>query len=393
MASMIFYSWQSDLPNATNRGFIQTALERAARSIRDDASISVEPVVDRDTAGVPGSPDIATTILQKIDSCDVFVCDVSIINSARYQRPTPNPNVLFELGYALKRLGWGQVIMILNEAFGPVSDLPFDLRMKRVLVYSMQEEAEGRATERRNLETRLTTALQEIFRHGSRAHDDEVIEPSFQPTLEDFAWRDKLRSDAIAGCSQAGFATFVEAFAILSQPRVNWPQAQLLQAAYESMIHTFGWPIGVMDLAAEHMRPAPMGDGIVNRVIREGESYDFWALRHDGAFYLLKTFFEDKANRRENQIALKTRIVRTAEMLLYLSKLYQKLDVSSKVTIRFTLRHIGLNGRYLSPSLIRPRGPAKENEVESTITTEGSVSKVEMDCDHCHTGPPLHSLP
>ena len=38
----------------------------------------------------------------------------------------------FELGYALKRLGWGQVIMILNEAFGPVSDLPFDLRMKRV---------------------------------------------------------------------------------------------------------------------------------------------------------------------------------------------------------------------------------------------------------------------
>jgi hypothetical protein len=144
MASTIFYSWQSDLPNATNRGFIQTALERAARSIRDDASISVEPVVDRDTAGVPGSPDIATTILQKIDSCDVFVCDVSIINSGQGQRPAPNPNVLFELGYALKRLGWGRVIMILNAAFGLVSELPFDLRMKRVLVYSMQEEAEGR---------------------------------------------------------------------------------------------------------------------------------------------------------------------------------------------------------------------------------------------------------
>ena len=169
MGSTIFYSWQSDLSNATNRGFIQTALERAVRSIRDDTSIHVEPVVDRDTIGIPGSPDIATTILQKIDHCDVFVCDVSIINSGQEQRSTPNPNVLFELGYALKRLGWGRVIMILNEAFGPVSDLPFDLRMKRVLLYSMPEEAEEKSAERRNLKTRLTSALQEIFRQTGHA--------------------------------------------------------------------------------------------------------------------------------------------------------------------------------------------------------------------------------
>ena len=30
--------------------------------IREDDAIEVEPVVDRDTAGVPGSPDIALTI-------------------------------------------------------------------------------------------------------------------------------------------------------------------------------------------------------------------------------------------------------------------------------------------------------------------------------------------
>jgi hypothetical protein len=367
MASTIFYSWQSDLPNATNRGFIQTALERAARSIRDDMSIHVEPVVDRDTTGVPGSPDIATTILQKIDSCDVFVCDVSIINSGQGQRPAPNPNVLFELGYALKRFGWGRVLMILNAAFGPVSELPFDLRMKRVLVYSMQEEAEGRATERRALEARITTALQEIFRQDSHVNDEEAAEHSFQPTLEDFAWRDKLRNDAVIGCSQAGFSAFVEAFATLSQPRVSRPQTQLLQAAYESMIHTFGWPIGVMDLAAAHMRPTPIRDGITNTIIREGESYDFWALRQDGSFYLLKTFFED--TRRENQLVLNTRIVRTAEMLLYLSRLYRKLEVPNSATVSFTLRHVGLNGSSLSPSLRRPGGPAKENEIESTIIT------------------------
>lgn len=67
MSSIIFYSWQSDLPNSTNRGFIQRALEQAAKDIRGDDSIAVEPVIDRDTAGIPGSPDIAATILEKID--------------------------------------------------------------------------------------------------------------------------------------------------------------------------------------------------------------------------------------------------------------------------------------------------------------------------------------
>ncbi len=133
---IIFYSWLAQLPNSTNRGFIQRALERAVRLIRDDESIRIEPVVDRDTTGFPGSPDIADTILQKIENCDVFVCDVSIIgeiNSPNGIISIPNPNVLFEFGYALKRLGWGRIIMILNSAFGRVEDLLFDLRMKRVI--------------------------------------------------------------------------------------------------------------------------------------------------------------------------------------------------------------------------------------------------------------------
>src|SRR5258708_2180195 len=104
MRRVIFYSWQSDLPNATNRGFIGQALEHAARSLRTDDSIAVEPVVDRDTAGVPGTPDIAATILHKVARSHAFVCDVSIINATGVQRPTPNPNVLIELGYALRAL-------------------------------------------------------------------------------------------------------------------------------------------------------------------------------------------------------------------------------------------------------------------------------------------------
>jgi hypothetical protein len=71
--SKIFYSWQSDLPNSTNRSFIEKALERAAKSIQRDDSIEVEPVIDRDTRNIPGSPDIAVTIFKKIDKSDIFV--------------------------------------------------------------------------------------------------------------------------------------------------------------------------------------------------------------------------------------------------------------------------------------------------------------------------------
>src|SRR5262245_57916482 len=88
-AIAIFYSWQSDLPNSTNRGFIEDAVGRAAASSRAqpaDASTAVEFLanVDRDTRGRLGAPDIAATIFDKIRASDIFVCDVSIINSRSF---------------------------------------------------------------------------------------------------------------------------------------------------------------------------------------------------------------------------------------------------------------------------------------------------------------------
>lgn len=168
MNDVIFYSWQSDLPNATNRGFIQKALENAARAIRKDGSIHVEPVVDRDTLGIPGAPDIASTILAKIDQAEVFVCDVSIISQGINSRPTPNPNVLIELGYAMKALGSERIIMVMNLAFGEPELLPFDLRMRRMISYHMPKKSEDRATERKKLERNLELGLRTIFTEVDR---------------------------------------------------------------------------------------------------------------------------------------------------------------------------------------------------------------------------------
>lgn len=177
MNCKIFYSWQSDLPNPTNRGFIGQALENAAKAIRNDDSIQVEPVVDRDTAGVPGAPDIASTILAKIEQAQVFICDVSIINQGTRSRPTPNPNVLIELGYAMKALGAERIIMVMNSAFGSPELLPFDLRMRRVITYDMPAESGERASERRRLEGILTEGLRAIFAGVEAQTLGEVVQP------------------------------------------------------------------------------------------------------------------------------------------------------------------------------------------------------------------------
>lgn len=159
MRRIVFYSWQSDLPNATNRGFIQSALEDATGKIAADNSVAIEPVVDRDTQNVPGAPDIASTIFTKITGADVFVADVSIVTRAENMRPTPNPNVLIELGYALKSLGHERIILIFNKSFGKIEELPFDLRTRRILIYEMLESAKGRAPERQKLEAQLDSAI------------------------------------------------------------------------------------------------------------------------------------------------------------------------------------------------------------------------------------------
>jgi hypothetical protein len=135
----IFYSWQSDLQNNTNRSFIETALEKAVREVSKELIIPF--VKDMDTTNRTGSPDIAKTILEKIDSCFMFVADISIITAPDITgKKTPNPNVLFELGYAQGVLGEENIIMVFNNAFGSIEDLPFDLRGKRIMQYSCHKE-------------------------------------------------------------------------------------------------------------------------------------------------------------------------------------------------------------------------------------------------------------
>lgn len=133
----VFYSWQSWTDAGANRNFIEDCLERAIKEIRKDDSLRLDPVIDRDTQGVPGAADIANTIFGKVAEADVFVADVSFVQEPGAQRRTPNPNVLVELGYALSKLGDGKVVCVLNLATGRIEELPFDIRGRSVATYEL----------------------------------------------------------------------------------------------------------------------------------------------------------------------------------------------------------------------------------------------------------------
>lgn len=128
----IFYSWQSDIKES--RSFISECMKQIPKRCRDIAMVEVS----RDTVGVAGAPNIGDTIYQKIDMADIFVADVTIINSGAEGRKTPNPNVMIELGYAIKALGWKHIVLLYNLDCGNVEDLPFDINHQRMQLFLFQ---------------------------------------------------------------------------------------------------------------------------------------------------------------------------------------------------------------------------------------------------------------
>lgn len=138
----IFYSWQSDLPTKVNNYFIKECLQKAIKNLKSDSSLDISPRLDKDTKNKTGSPPIVDTIFKKIDKCQIFVCDVTIVNNGTItrffsNRLMPNPNVMIELGYAIKRLGWDRIICINNNYFAKVEALPFDIKQNRITQYQL----------------------------------------------------------------------------------------------------------------------------------------------------------------------------------------------------------------------------------------------------------------
>jgi hypothetical protein len=172
----VFWSWQSDTPGKIGRHFVREALATAVTELKVEAEVE-EPEgrdprclihLDQDRQGVPGSPDLARIILDKISRAAVFVADVTpvgVVTTGCENAPDKkliNANVAIELGYALGTIGDEALLMVMNEHFGGRDELPFDLKAKAgPLLFRLQPSAtkEELGTASRRLVAQLKEAI------------------------------------------------------------------------------------------------------------------------------------------------------------------------------------------------------------------------------------------
>ena len=152
----VFYSWQSDLPKETNQHFIRNALRAAAKKIEAKyPKGAIHVIIDEATRDCPGSPNIPSTILKKVSCADAFVADISTTHDKLESGTiaTPNPNVAFELGYAVANVGWERIVLFYNKAFGKFpDDVPFDFDRQRIAHYTAERGTDKPTTIRQSKE-------------------------------------------------------------------------------------------------------------------------------------------------------------------------------------------------------------------------------------------------
>lgn len=160
----LFFSWQSD------KNGIKKALSEALDKAVKDLKIKGYKVnVEESTRNTPGSPQIVNTILDKIDSCDIFLADISPICSYQKQlgnglsstKQVPNPNVLMELGYAMSALGLSYTICVAHQGQWNPNDLPFDINHNRIYQFT---------TANCDLSRKILDVIEYINKHGRHRH-------------------------------------------------------------------------------------------------------------------------------------------------------------------------------------------------------------------------------
>ncbi len=161
----IFYSWQSDTPNAIGRSFIRSALDSAVSRVSEEMKLDEadRPTVDQDTQGVMGSPAIAETIFGKIRESAVVVVDVTLVAERVQEEKLISSNVAYELGYAHGYHGDQVLLAVMNVHYGLPEELPFDLKHRRwpVRFDLAPESSESR---RRKVRSELATELARILK-------------------------------------------------------------------------------------------------------------------------------------------------------------------------------------------------------------------------------------
>ncbi|MCK6388148.1 MAG: toll/interleukin-1 receptor domain-containing protein [Zoogloea sp.] len=199
-------------------------------------------------------------------------------------------------------------------------------------------------------------------------------------------WFEAARAVAEKGIAQLGLNGCMELRFGLHE-EISKSQLELLNAVRKSQINTFGWPIGVTLENQDEYKPRPYGDGIraeisITKESPSGQqSYDYWAARRNGDFYLLQSLFEDK--RGESLLFFNTRIIRVAEALMFAANFYTKLGAPPDATLSVRVSHRGLAGRALTSAggnrPIFPRVSHESTSESEIVLSLGRMQETRID--------------
>jgi len=302
---------------------------------------------------------LKSEIVNFIESSDIIVADLT----------NERPNCYLEVGYTMGLDKFRNLIMTAREDLNQDSPnykrngpkIHFDLQGYDILFWEENSLDKFKQELEKRIKRRLATLITPSQKTGIPWDND---------------WIKNHKDIALSSLGKTGMSAFMEVRMVLPESNLNISQGELLKSAEKANIHTFGWPIGVVLNRRDEYRPRPRTDGIVAD-INTGDHYDYWAIRKDGAFYLLKSLFEDTKN--SNVIFFDTRIIRITETLLYAVRLYSSFKIPPNSKIMIGIRHSGLKNRVLASANPlrdwRIEHKSSEDEVYTEIDT--TLEKIE----------------
>lgn len=213
----------------------------------------------------------------------------------------------------------------------------------------------------------LETQLKQFTNNSITPEDARIVEDKLGLIQETKSqteildkWFDERRKEAEQGLKKLGFKLFME-IKMHPEKLIAKENQELKDAARKSTIHTFGWPIAVFLDAGAGARNTPQSTRYgIRAEISIGKTpdnikapdniidkrYDYWSLKKDGAFYLLKSLFEN--SRKPGYLFFNTRIIRITEVLMYAFNLYSKLGLNDDEKIIIEINHGGLKDLIMS---------------------------------------------
>lgn len=272
----VFYCWQSDTNSNHTRYLIREALEAAAESVGGDDSNPFRIVIESDTENASGLCDIPETILTRLREADAVVSDLTFIaKSANPDQPKhcSNPNVLFELGYALHAIGHERIICVMNEEYGSSRNQIFDLAHRRFPIsYRSPTEGKARREVVETLAKQLAAALKAIValgKAGLNSNDDSIQHERQLSQVDRFH---QTTTEHRSGRPQIRFTFRPERFR-----EHRWSSADQLEKAVREH--------GVVTGRGHLFPPQPTGTSAMDWGIYNDTYGDPWALTYAGQFW------------------------------------------------------------------------------------------------------------